>query len=255
MILLRTLQIELLKLKRTLAIWLILVTPLGIVFLVTMILLTNNSRLEQGYNPWEFIGKNSFGLWALMMLPLFVALETALLAGVEHQNNTWKHLLALSVPRMMIYFAKQILALLMIALSMVVLVFGALFAVLIVNALGLIVDADISQPIPWRMLIFGGLQIYLGTWLIVAIHTWLGIRWQSFTVAMGVGIMMTVTAMVLINTNVTYLFPWAMPASLAEQFTAPDSASPPGVTIVLSLVGTAVVSVLGAWEFSRRNVL
>ena len=44
------------------------------------------------------------------MMPLLIALVTALLNGIEHSDKQWKHLFALPVPRWAVYFAKLIVA-------------------------------------------------------------------------------------------------------------------------------------------------
>ena len=49
---------------------------------------------------------NVLNLWAILALPLFITLETALLAQTEHSEKHWKHLFALAVPRWVYYAAK-----------------------------------------------------------------------------------------------------------------------------------------------------
>jgi hypothetical protein len=55
------------------------------------------------------------------MLPLFVTLETGQLSALEHHNKTWKQLYVLPVPRWAVYASKQVIALGLIGLSMIVL--------------------------------------------------------------------------------------------------------------------------------------
>jgi hypothetical protein len=56
-------------------------------------------------------------LWCLLGLPHLVALETALLAGSEHRENTWKHLFALPIPRWTICAAKLLVGSGLVGLS------------------------------------------------------------------------------------------------------------------------------------------
>src|SRR6185436_10794340 len=55
---------------------------------------------------WVEIVQNTLGLWTMLMMPMFLALETSLLAGLEHADKNWKSLLALPPPRWMIYVSK-----------------------------------------------------------------------------------------------------------------------------------------------------
>jgi hypothetical protein len=50
---------------------------------------------------------NALDLWATLMMPLFITIETALIAGLEHSENQWKNLLAFPIPRWTIYIANS----------------------------------------------------------------------------------------------------------------------------------------------------
>ena len=119
----RAVSAETLKLKRTLAVWMVLIAPSVVV----------GAELRHAARPrcavlhveadsaWQALAQNVLLFWALMMLPLFVTLETALLGGVDHNSQQWKHLYALPLPRWAIYAAKSIIALILIGASTLVL--------------------------------------------------------------------------------------------------------------------------------------
>jgi hypothetical protein len=97
MSLVRALHAELLKLKRTLAFRVVFVLPLLIALLQFFVILRTKTY-ACGFNLWQTHPTNSFQIWAVFMMPLLIALVTALLNGIEHSDKQWKHLFALPVP-------------------------------------------------------------------------------------------------------------------------------------------------------------
>ena len=66
---------------------------------------------------WVFYTQQTLVIWSLLMLPLFVTLETALVAQWEHHSQQWKHLFALPVSRGALYAAKYLCSVAFIGLS------------------------------------------------------------------------------------------------------------------------------------------
>src|SRR5205809_6202072 len=62
------------------------------------------------------------------MMPLYITLETALIAGLDRSENQWKSLLARPVPRWTLYVAKLIVIVAMTAASTLALPCGILMA-------------------------------------------------------------------------------------------------------------------------------
>src|SRR5215472_16182717 len=94
-------RMEVLKLRRTLALWAALLVPLAVILMTTALNLSRakGTRFDPDQpNGWDSLMLDLvLFLWCLIGLPLFVSLETALLAGLEHRENTWKHLFALPI--------------------------------------------------------------------------------------------------------------------------------------------------------------
>src|SRR5215831_4472252 len=122
--LVRATRMEVLKLRRTLALWASLLVPLAVIAMTTAM---NVSRaMGTRFDPDQ---PNSWGslmldlvlfLWCLVWLPPFVALETALLAELEHRENVWKHLFAPPIPRWTIYVPKVLVAFVLVCVSSLV---------------------------------------------------------------------------------------------------------------------------------------
>ena len=121
----RALWAEQLKLRGTLALWMCAVAPAVVVAVyVLQIGFTTIPASREAPPPeqvWQVFVQSTLVLWSFLMLPLLVTLQAALLAGLEHQGQHWKHLLALPLPRSTHYLAKQLALVALVALSMLVL--------------------------------------------------------------------------------------------------------------------------------------
>jgi len=252
MAILRALYAEQLKLKRTLALWLAPLAPLVIIGLQMAIVLerTEYYRAQGNSDAWiEYGGQTAF-LWTVLLLPLFITLETALLANLEHGNGQWKHLFALPVPRGAIYAAKQVSAMVIIGLSM-----AALYVYTVLSGLALrllVPGLGFEAPVPWwDFFRYIGLA-YLASLLILAVHTWVALRWHSFVVASAVGIAAMVVAVVVMQSDWGAWYPWTLPALVAYGLEAGEK--------ILSLLlagslGGIAAALLAGWDVVRRDVL
>lgn len=259
MAMVRALTAEALKMRRTLALWLAIIGPLSVVALQVLVGLDRaDMYVNSEQNPWRYYAEGVLLLWTLLCLPLFITLETALVAGVEHNNNSWKKMFALPIPRWAVYGAKQVAGMGLMALSWV-----ALFVSLMLGG-GIIylIRPDVMEgwAIPWRN--FGGwiAIAYLSSWLLISIHTWVALRWKSFVVAVAVGIVMTVAAVVVINHELASFYPWTMPALVATGFWEGEAMLNLGrewplTELLLGSLGGIGVAVVGCIDMVRRDVL
>lgn len=252
-----TLRVESLKVKRTLALWMVFIAPLIVVALQVALIL---SRIEYfvadtAEAAWRGYCLNMITLWSLLMLPLFITLEAALLAQLEHSEKHWKQLYAQPVPRWSHYAAKFGVLLLLTALSMVVLV-----TLIVLSGLALHVLQPDVLPYTWDGLPLASLLVhmgrtFLGALLIIAIHTWVANRWPSFNLAVGVGILATVPNVMVMNSDKwAPRYPWTMPFVAGSGFVQLD-AYPDSAMLLVAVLGGVLLAVLTGWEFSRRDVL
>lgn len=252
MAILRALYAEQLKIKRTLALWLAPLAPLVIIALQMAIVLERQQyyRAQDAADAWIEYGGQTVFLWTVLLLPLFITLETALLANLEHGNGQWKHLFALPLPRGAVYAAKQVSGMVIIGLSM-----AALYVYIPLSGLALRLltpGLGFEAPVPWwDFFCYIGLA-YLASWLILALHTWIGQRWQSFVVASAVGVAAMVVAVVAIQSNWAAWYPWTLPGLVANGLEAGEEILP---QLLLGCLGGIAVSLLGGWDVVRRDVL
>ena len=118
--LLRALAAERIKLRHTLAAGMVVLAP-SVVLVLTVLQLSLSTMhgrpAGSGGEAWLHFASGLFVLWSFLMLPLFVTLQAALLGNMEHANHTWKHLLALPLPRWSHYAAKLCVLAAMVMLS------------------------------------------------------------------------------------------------------------------------------------------
>lgn len=246
--LVRALSAEMVKLRGTLALWMSLVAPALVVAVVVLQMLATEPR--GGLPPdqaWQRFAQGVLALWAFLMLPLFVTLEAALLAALEHGTQQWRHLLALPLPRGVHYLAKWL------ALASLLLIAQAALTALIGLGGGVLMTfkpaVGLGGPPPWEFIVRAGALVFAASLLLVALHTWLAVRWRSFAVACGVG--MGATLMGFLIGQSPRFGPW-YPWSLPVQVLATDPAPVPGI-LALSLAGALLATLFGLWQFGRRE--
>ncbi len=250
----RALSAETLKLKRTLALAMVLVSPLVIILLnVFTLLRMRQYSAGEPIEVWDLLVRNGYGLWLVMMLPLFVTLETALLGGLEHGPVNWKHLFALPIPRWSIYAAKLIVILAIVALGMGVLIAGNWLAGLVLGSLHL-EGFTLADRFPWGQAFEVGGLAYALSLLMIAIQLWIANRWSSFAVASGSGMVATVMSFLLINSDTwSKIFPWSLPINAMGLLV--DGTPVAAQALLIAILGGLAVSIVGGWDVIRRDVL
>lgn len=245
MYLLRALHAELLKLQRTIAFRVIFVMPC-FVALLEFFVLWKTKKLPADFSLWRTHPTNSLQIWAVFMMPLLITLETALLNGIEHSDRQWKHLFALPVPRHAVYLAKFVVAQGLTLVSTFVL--AVLTVVVGLIATRLRPEFANVGPAPYGWIAKYALLVWLAAWLMIAIHTWISMRWSGFPIALGVGIAGTFFALFAAGAWIGKFYPWLLPLNLFldGRFTS---------ALVLGVGGGIVAAVLGCVEFVRRDVM
>lgn len=247
----RALSAEALKIRGTLALWMCLIAPATVVtlYVLQLTFVSYDTRPPMAAaDAWKAFAGGALALWILLMQPLFVTLEAALLAGLEHGNHQWKHLLALPLPRGVHYLAKLLALTGMVAL--------AIIALCLLIALGgwvlgyLQPNFGIGGAPPWAFLLPRMAQGFLAALLMVALQIWVSIRWRSFTVAVSFGMVATVAGYLIgQSARFAHWYPWTMPMQV---LTAENGHL--DFVLIASTLGFVVVAGLALWDFIRRDV-
>lgn len=246
----RALHAESLKLRGTLALWMCLIAPATVVALYVLQVSFSEFGMRTGGDPgraWFAFSQSILVLWLFLMLPLFITLQSALLAGLEHGECQWKHLLALPVPRSVHYLAKLIMLAAMVFASFAVLALliplGGLVLMWVKPSFGLAGAPD------WTRLATLTGAGFVASLLVVALQNWIAIRWRSFTVAVSVGMSATVMGFLIGQSNrFGHWYPWSMPMQVLA-----GEGEHLVFVMLAGLLGGIVVAGLGLAEFLSRE--
>ena len=251
----RVLYAEVLKMKRTIALKMVVLAPAAVVLLV-FVMAANApfSTIRRGGTGREWAGLTqlTFLFWAALMMPLYIALEAALVAGLDHAENQWKSLLARPVPRWTWYWAKLIVVVGMLGASTMVLLCGILIAGAILPRLQ--PELAFGFPVPWASMFRQGTQVAGLAFLSITIQHWVSLRWRSFSVATGVGIVAMVVGYVASMATFRtpdwpQYFPWSLPMLVLSRHPWDVEGA-----LWLSIAIGLVVAGTGCFDFCRREV-
>lgn len=249
--LLRALNAEFLKSKRTLMLALIILAPLALAFMELAIGFQYGKKMYRvGGETWMTLVDHISMMWVLLLLPLFVTLEMGLLGALEHNNRTWKQIYCQPLPRWTIYIAKQIIGTGIIGLSMAVL--GLMTVGVGVIGRVALPDLGFAAPIPWGALFQNLTLSFLAAWLIISIHLFISLYSSSFVLAMGVGVVATVFGVVVIGSDWEMFDPWTIPGVVSMNFTGGE---PYALPLVIGILGGILLAGLGCYLTTRRDVL
>jgi hypothetical protein len=236
----RALSAEVLKYRRTSALWLAVGVPVGInaLFLLIYVL---TPRLQQAPVParWEMFLSGGISTWVQLFLPLGLGILAALALNLEHGDNQWKHVLVLGPSRVAVYLAKAVAVIALVLLGSFALALSALLVGGAVTGF---------QSVPWTKLLQNPLLTFVGALGIVALQTWLATRFKAFGTSLGVALFGAIIGGFAAQSQ-TYWFyvPWAYPAlSLTGSQTT---------ALLLSSATAVVVTALATWDFARRDML
>lgn len=202
----KMMRIELLKLKGSLALLVLVIAPLLVGVLAGLAVVAANQKMS-----WEDLFVTlSFPLWALFLLPMTATLFTTLMAQIEHGPGAFDHLLALPISKAQLFFTKLMLAFIGIFIM------GGLL-VTFVWACAQLGSLVASRPIEgafqfgsllWASLVFSACAAPL-----TLFQAWAALRFKSFIPPLGLGIagVLVTLAIAITNTDKADWFPHAQP--------------------------------------------
>ncbi|HET6432563.1 ABC transporter permease [Dyella sp.] len=237
------LYVEYRKHARSLALLLAVVAPLLIAVFVFFNLVCDHRPIS-----WDMTMATAAAIWAYFMLPMSVTALTALVAQAEHGPRAWDQLHALPLPRARLYAAKALWVLIVVALMSAAVGVASWLAVHAASAW----RPDAAPTGRFDAVHYLGLitRIYLSAWLLVAVQTWIALRFHSFVPALAAGIGGTFFAVVASSARVGVVLPWQIPVNML--------ASDPArmhLALGVGLIGGVAVMALMVRQLARREVI
>lgn len=208
-ILISLIAAELIKLRRTLALWMVFIAPLVVIALQIMLWLNHKEGIGFDADLWIMFATNIFSMWAIFMYPLFCALVVALVYHYEHTTSGWQKMYTLPVPRWTILFAKISVAMMLLFASGIVLFAGIIAGGFLTDLAHPAIEMPLEIPYghifrQWASMTGASLMIF-------AIQHWASLRWTTLSVPIGTGIAGTFFAIFATSWKYGHFYPWLMP--------------------------------------------
>lgn len=249
----RLLQAELPKQRRTFTPWLLLIGPSTVVLIFCIARLVSGEPM-----PWEKLLAYLGTYWGAIWVPFGATLLAALAVAPEARGGAWRALRARPVPPAGLFVAKAVTVMLEGALA------SALLFVLLATVGTLIAGA--GEPIPWLKLSLLGLLPFIGALPVLALHLWLATG-KGFAPTFVVGVGGFIAGMLAQALDQWMPVPWSYPEralrpllqfqqagvdlTVQEALAVVQAAAP---VIGLSLVLAVALVAAGAVWFSRCEV-
>ena len=200
----KLMQVELLKIRRSLALLMMLACPLVVVVLIMSVILRNTPLAAFNVAVWGQVQLGITALWSYFMLPLYVALTTSLVNGNEHRNQTWRLMLTLPINQHQLFFAKALVAWLLIVGSNMALVVFVAVAIVLVGAAGYPVDGAFGNDLALLML-----KIPIACLPILIVQHAISWRFGNIVLPLAVGVIATMGITQVGSSEYWVYYPWS----------------------------------------------
>jgi lantibiotic transport system permease protein len=207
----RAIRAEVLKLRRSLTSWAILAGGLFVPLIMLAVRYHGGERTLAMYGSGSYWRQHWLESWesiSILILPLLIVLVTTLVIQIEYRNNTWKQLHASPLALPVIYAAKLIVLLGLLAAVFAV-VSAGLYVAGWLPLLSLVVSTQRASPFPARELLGWSARWFLDCLPIVGLQLALALRFRSVLVPLGSGIACWVAGLVVINSRYVVAVPYA----------------------------------------------
>jgi hypothetical protein len=243
--LLTLLQCEMLKLKRSQVLLMTLLCPLAVVGLQFLIALDNGGKMitEKG---WGMYWSGTVSLWYMLMLPLYVALITTLINGLEHKYAGWRVMATMPIKQWQLFVAKALLAWLFVILASIV-----MYALTSASIFGLTLVGFDSQDAFSSPFFENLARVMFAIIPIVLIGHIVSWRTKNIVLPLALGVVMTITGVKAVNSEKYWIFdPWTYHLT-STMVSNPDVQQ---TAIITAVSLGAVLLIGGATWLNRREI-
>jgi hypothetical protein len=232
--LLRILRIEFLKTRRSLALLMMFVCPLFVMLLTVGMQLKNVQKM-----PWQMYWLNNTAIWCYFMLPLFIALITALLNGNEHKNATWRLMLTLPISTRQLYLAKLALGAIFVAGANLILISLIAVSIALFGLAGFSTTgaSDFSALSSFAKLTTCSLPI-------LVLQHWFSWRIQNIVAPLALGVISTMGIMQIGHSKDWIYYPWSY---LTMSMQGSSTSMQQQALVLATITGASLLAVSVFW--------
>ncbi|GLR20186.1 ABC transporter permease [Portibacter lacus] len=248
-----SLKNELIKLRRTLAFWLTIISGLLFPILFFIAYSIKPLILDKGVNPWEKFMTLQIENSIPFFIPMFIVLIASLIMQIEHKSLGIKHLFSLPIPKWSVYFGK-----LSIVILAIISTYVYYFLAILISAevLGLI-NPDLTF-LEFRPDFLKYIKLLTSTFIaclgIVGIQFWLSFRFKNFIISLGMGMFLAIVGIIVSQAEQSIYFPYSfsvLSVSLGDKMPMIFGIS---AVAVYSLGCFIVTILLGYLDIRRMNI-
>lgn len=248
---LRLLLNEIKKIKGTWTGYLSIIVP---ILLVSLLVLAFWLRAGNNSNFWNSYTTSVLQMWYLLMLPLYVGIQTALYAALEHNANTWKILFTLPVKRYFVYLSKLVVSLILVIISQVTLLVSIILGAFILNLFR--PDYQILSTIPnLNNLVIALTVPIIATIGIIFLDTYLSMRIKTFAAPLVLSVVAILPNIIGLISYKPFLFisPWIMPFNVVGNLRGVQN---PSIiySLLFSLILGSIVILLGVIDYKKLDI-
>jgi lantibiotic transport system permease protein len=250
---LNMLYCEILKTRRSNAIWLVLAGGLVSPLIIIMSRLLDRTKLPAVYaaeNFWIHLWTNTWEVVVVMLLPIGIVLTTSLLAQIEFRNNAWKQVHTFPISAATVYFSKLLVVLVYLLLFFLVLNLG-IFLAAIIPAYFASKPLSIQYAIPYEKFFSDNLRYFLASIPIVTLQFAISLQFKNFMTPLGVGMTLWIATITAVSWRWIFLSPFSLPV-LAHLAQGTQANSPMVNMPVFTVVYSFLFAVVGFFIFSRK---
>lgn len=237
-------KIELLKTKRSLALLMMFVCPLMVVLVNVMVLLNSDAQLLTE-KTWEVFWLSNYGMWGYFMMPLYIALVTALLNGVEHKSNGWRYLATLPVSQSKIFLAKFILAWFYLIGASLVLFFSIYLSITVLSWVGYDGGQILRTSVILKII-----YACIASLAILTIQHIVSWRWQNIIAPLGLGVLATFSLIQFSSSKYWMYNPWTYTLMTTNAANVNNQAQ----ALISSITITILLLIIGFYWSKKREI-
>ena len=246
---------EFIKLKRTFAFWLTIISAIifPILFFIAYFVKHETNTPEIGINPWDKFMTIQIENSIPFFIPMFIVLITSLIMQLEHKSLGLKHLFALPIPKWSVYYGKLTIVIFAIITTYVY----YYIAILLTGALLGFIHPDLAflnfQPehLKFIKILLTSFVASLG---IIGIQLWLSFRFINFVVPLGLGMFLAIIGIIISQAPQSIYFPYSfsvLSVSLVDKMPITFGFSS---VALFSIICFLTTSILGYIDIKKLNI-
>lgn len=251
MTLLTSLRSEMLKNKRTAALYLALAGGAIEPLISLLDFLTDGIPKEDQQVLLQKMFTSRFQMTGFFFLPMFLILACTLLAQIEYKNNAWKQVFAAPQSRSQLFLAKFFNVHLLILIFIVTNQLLTLLTAVILHVLHPTIQL-LHQPVNFTEIWLTVSNSYLVLLAVGAIQFWMSLRFKNFIIPIALGVSLWVIGSLLVMEGKK---DWAVyfPYSFQVYTTFPKYKAQLPVARWASVSYCALFLIIGLTDFKRKE--